>query len=400
MPAADATARSGAGPLSATGWGTLLAGAALLAAGYGYGYGEAAALGLTCLAAVVTAVVWTVPKPQLAAERRIAPRKVGRGDRADGIVTLTNTGTRTRRGLRATDMCGDQPLTMDVPVLRAGGSQELHYALPTARRGRITVGPLRLERTDPLGLARRIRSYGSADTLVVRPRICLLPVLPSGKAHHVEGPTSDTADDGSLTFHALREYVLGDDLRRVHWRSTARTGTLMVRQMVDVSLPHTTLVLDTRPGAYVSDDDFELAVDAAASIAYAAARSNFPVHVLSEAGPILHTDGSGNDADALLDRLALIGRSDRKSAASAFDGLEHHRGGGSLVVVTGTGDTDGLTALGRVRRRFDRVTMLRTGQDMAAPDAQGVSSATVDVPQLHIASLDALLAGWRWEAVR
>lgn len=400
MSGATPTARPGAGLLSATGWGTLLAGAALLGAGYGFGYGEAAALGLTCLAAVVTAVLWTLPRPQLGAERRIAPRRVGRGDPADGIVTLTNTGTRTRRGLRATDLCDGRPLTLDIPVLRAGGSQELHYALPTTRRGRITVGPLRLERTDPLGLARRIRSYGSADTLVVRPRVCLLPVLPSGKAHHVEGPTSDTADDGSLTFHALREYVLGDDLRRVHWRSTARTGTLMVRQMVDVSLPHTTLVLDTRPGAYVSDDDFELAVDAAASIAYAAARSHFPVHVLSEAGPILLTDGSGNDADALLDRLALVGRSDRASAAAAFDGLEHHRGGGSLVVVTGTGDTDGLTALGRVRRRFDRVTMLRAGQDQAAPDAQGVSSATVDVPQLHIASLDALLAGWRWEAVR
>jgi uncharacterized protein (DUF58 family) len=321
---------------------------------------------------------------------------VSRGDDADGVVTLTNSGGRTRRGLRAADRCGDVALAVDVPVLRPGQSHEVRYALPTSRRGRIPVGPLRLERTDPLGLARRVRAYGGADTLVVRPRICLLPVLPSGKAHHVEGPTSDTADDGSLTFHALREYVLGDDLRRVHWRSSARTGTLMVRQMVDVSLPHTTIVLDTRAVAYRDEDDFELAVDCAASIGYAAARSNFPVHLVSEAGALLHTDGSGGDADAVLDRLALVRPSAKESAAAAFDDLEQSRGGGSLTVVTGTGDTGGLAALGRVRRRFERVVVLRAGSQEAGP-GQGVA---VDVPQLHVAGLDALLAGWRWEAVR
>jgi uncharacterized protein (DUF58 family) len=384
--------------LSPTGWGVAVAGAVLTGAGYAFGYAEAAALGVTCLLAVVAAALWTVPKPKLTAERRIAPRKVGRGDPADGIVTLANIGTRARRGLRATDVCGDRPIAVEVPVLKPGAAHELHYALPTARRGRIPVGPLRLDRTDPLGLSRRVITYGAADTFVVRPKVCLLPVLPSGTAHHLEGPTSDTADDGSLTFHALREYVLGDDLRRVHWRSTARTGTLMVRQMVDVSLPHTTLVLDTRPTAYASDDDFELAVDCAASIGYAAARSNFPVDLRCETGFVLRTDGSGNDAEALLDRLALVQRSTQASAAAAFDGLDDHRGGGSLIVVTGTGDTEGLAALGHVRRRFDRVTMLRVGGDAAgAPDAQGVAT---DVPQMHIASLNALLAGWRWEAVR
>ncbi|MES4891773.1 DUF58 domain-containing protein [Streptomyces sp. NPDC096012] len=384
--------------LSPTGWGTAVGGVALTAAGYALGYQEAAALGVACLLAVATAVVWTLPRPELTAERRIAPRKIARGEPADGIVTLTNTGSRTRRGLRATDVCGDRPLSIDVPVLHAGQAHEVRYALPTARRGLIPVGPLRLLRTDPLGLARRVRDYGSADTLVVRPRVCPLPVLPSGKAHHIEGPTSDTADDGSLTFHALREYVLGDDLRRVHWRSTARTGTLMVRQMVDVSLPHTTVVLDSRANAYAGEDDFELAVDSTASIAHAAARSHFPVSLLSETGPILLTDGSGNDAESLLDRLALIGRSDRASVAAAFDDLDHHRGGGSLVVVTGTGDTDGLAALGRVRRRFDRVTVLRAGAD--SPTAPSLAGSGLDVPQLHIVSLDALPAVWRGEAVR
>lgn len=388
--------------LSATGWGTLAGGAVLTATGYAFGYGEAAALGATCVlaVAVAVAVLWALPAPVLGAERRITPSRVGRGDPAEGVLTLTNTGGRTRRGLRAVDRCGDRDITVDVPPLRPGAAHELRYALPTARRGRVPVGPLRLERTDPLGLARRMRPYGASDTLLVRPRICPLPVLPSGQAHHVEGPASDTADDGSLTFHALREYVLGDDLRRVHWRSTARTGTLMVRQMVDVSLPHTTLVLDTRRRAYASEDDFELAVDCAASVAYAAARSHFPVHLVSEAGPLLHTGGSGNDGEALLDGLAVVRRSDLTYLAAAFDGLENHRGGGTLVVVTGTGDTPGLSAVDRVRRRFDRVTMLRVGAEDVAAAAREVSGPGSDVPQLRVASLDELLAGWRREAVR
>ncbi|MFI5549086.1 DUF58 domain-containing protein [Streptomyces sp. NPDC051738] len=384
--------------LSATGWGTLAGGAALTAVGYGLGYGEAAALGVTCVLAVGVAVLWALPAPVLVAERRIAPNRVGRGDPAEGVVTLTNSGSRTRRGLRAVDRCGDRDIAVDVPPLAPGTAHELRYELPTTRRGRVLVGPLRLERTDPLGLARRMRPYGDADTLLVRPRICPLPVLPSGQTHHVEGPVSDTADDGSLTFHTLREYVLGDDLRRVHWRSTARTGTLMVRQMVDVSLPHTTLVLDTRQRAYASEDDFELAVDCAASIAYAAARSHFPVRLVGETGAVLRTEGSGSDGEALLDGLAVVRRSDLTSVAAAFDGLENHRGGGALVVVTGTGDTRGLGAVDRVRRRFDRVTMLRVGADDAATDE--VSGPGSDVRQLYVASLDELLAGWRGEAVR
>ncbi|MGC9538343.1 DUF58 domain-containing protein [Streptomyces sp. UG1] len=383
--------------LSATGWGTLVGGVVLTATGYVLGYGEAAALGTACLLAVAVAVLWALPAPALGTERRIAPSRVSRGDPAEGVVTITNTGGRTRRGLRAVDRCGERDIAVEVPPLRPGTSHEVRYPLPTARRGRVPVGPLRLERTDPLGLARRMRPYDAADTLLVRPRICPLPVLPSGQAHHVEGPASDSADDGTLTFHALREYVLGDDLRRVHWRSTARTGTLMVRQMVDVSLPHTALVLDTRRRAYASEDDFELAVDCAASIAYAAARSHFPVHLTSEAGALLHTDGSGQDGEALLDALAVVRRSELMSVAAAFDGLESHHGSGALVVVTGTGDTRGLGAVDRVRRRFDRATMVRVGAGATEATPAGAGS---DVPQVRVTSLDELLAGWRREATR
>jgi uncharacterized protein (DUF58 family) len=382
--------------LSTTGWGTATGGAALTGVGYALGYGEAAALGATCLLAVAAALLWTLPGPRLSAERRGVPRKVSRGEPVEGVVLLTNAGRRARQGLRVTDRCGDREITVAVPPLRAGAVHELRYPLPTARRGRVPVGPLRLERVDPLGLVRRTHAHGTTDTLLVRPRIRPLPVLPSGRAHDREAPASDTADDGSLTFHALREYVSGDDLRRVHWRSTARAGKLIVRQVADVALPPAAIVLDTRECAYAGEDDFELAVDCAASLAYAAARSRLPVHLVGAAGTILRTEGSGPDGEALLDRLALVARSDLTSVARASDALAHPHGGWALIMVTGTRATQALGALGRVLRRFDRVTVLRAGAGTAA--TPGVSGS--GIRQLRITSLDELPAAWHRAAVR
>lgn len=119
----------------------------------------------------------------------------------------------------------------------------------------------------------------------LRPPQNRAPAGPPGRPDApLEGPTSDTADDGTLTFHSLREYVLGDDLRRVHWRSTARSGRLMVRRMIDVSLPTTTVVLDTSRDSYRDPEAFETAVDVAASVAGAAVLNHFPIRILTSAG--------------------------------------------------------------------------------------------------------------------
>jgi uncharacterized protein (DUF58 family) len=398
--------------LAPSGRGVLGAGVALYGAGWALGYPEAVVLGFACLLAVAGAVAWTLPRPRLAVQRSVIPRKVSRGDVAEGVVTLVNEGRRIRRGLRATDVCGDETVTVDVPAMTSGASHQVRYRLPTARRGEIPVGPLRLVRTDPLGLGRRVQQYGALDTLLVRPRTAALPLLPSGKAHHVEGPTSSQADDGTITFHALREYVLGDDLRRVHWRSTARTGTLMVRQMVDVSLPHTTIVLDTRPAAYPAEapteeypragEPFELAVDTAASIAVAAAGSNFPVNLVTGGGHLIATEGSANDSGTLLDRLAIVTPTPDGSLAQAFDAVAHGRPGGSLIVVTGVGDASGLGRVSTVRRRFERIVLVRVGRDGGAAGAAGADGSSVpgDVPLLPVNSLEDLVSRWRWESVR
>ncbi|MFC4051802.1 DUF58 domain-containing protein [Actinomadura syzygii] len=369
--------------LTPLGWGTAAGSVLLYAAGWWLGYPEPAMLAVAGLAAVGAAALWTLPRPKLDVRRDIAPAKVERGEPAVGVVHVTNRG-RAARGVSAHDAAGAESVAVDVPRLRPGGTRSVTYRLPTDRRGEIPVGPLRLVRADPLRLARRVREYGEPRVLLVRPKTVRLPLLPSGRAHHLEGPTSDRSPAGTATFHALREYVIGDELRHIHWKSSARTGTLMVRQLVDASLPTTTVVLEARPDAWAEPDDFELAVDAAASVAVGAAAANFPVRVLTGDGPLADTRGGPDDVEALLDRLTAV--APKEGPRSAVDALRRVRAGGSLVVVA-----SGTAELGRiasVRSRFDRVVVLRVRPS-------GPASAPPGVHVIDLADLDGLAESWR-----
>ncbi|PZG42609.1 hypothetical protein C1I98_19595 [Spongiactinospora gelatinilytica] len=121
-------------------------------------------------------------------------------------------------------------------------------------------------------------------------------------------------------------------MRHVHWRSSARTGTLMVRQLVDASLPGTTVVLDTREGAYASAQLFETAVDAAASVAVAAAGAGFPVKVVTGRGLLAEVKGGPADAKAILDRLATV----TPGESGVTEAVRLARGGGALVLCSCT----------------------------------------------------------------
>lgn len=369
--------------LTRLGWGIAVASVAVYAAGAWLGYPEAVVLAAGGVLAVVTALLWTLPRPRLTVRREISPLKVARGEAARGVLRVTNTGRLRRAGMRAHDACGTGTIEVEVPGLRPGRTESVTYALPTDRRGEIPVGPLRLLRADPFGLARRVREYGERQTLLVRPRTVALPLMPSGRNHHLEGPTTDTAPAGTVTFHALREYVVGDDLRHIHWRSSARTGTLMVRQLVDASLPQTTIVIDTNVDAYPDPDDFELAVDAAASVAAGAAAASFPVRVLTGDGPLVETKGGAHDIELILDRLARL--SAHTVPHEALDVARRVRAGGSLVVLTGARGQ--ISRAGTLRRRFDRVVCVRVRPEAPGPGLAGIAL-------IEMANLDELRAAW------
>ncbi|REE94998.1 DUF58 domain-containing protein [Thermomonospora umbrina] len=377
------------GLLTPLGWGTAAGSVLLYLAGWWLGYPEPAALGLAGLVAVALGLVWTLPGPRLDVDREIAPTKVARGEPAVGVLHVTNRGRTIRAGLAARDVAGSTAVGVDVPRLRPGGKRTVTYRLPTDRRGEIPVGPLRLVRADPMQLARRVREYGTPRTLLVRPRTVPLPLLPSGRAHHLEGPTSDRAPAGTATFHSLREYVRGDEMRHVHWKSTARTGTLMVRQLVDASLPTTTVVIESRPEAWPDGDDFELAVDAAASVAVGACNANFPVRILTGSGVVADTRGGPEDAEAVLDRLTAV--TPAEGPQTPADVVRRVRPGGSLVVVA-PGDTD-LSRIATVRGRFDRVAVLRVRP-------RGPAAVPPGLTVLDFGDLDELAGAWRRELRR
>lgn len=364
-------------------------------AGWFLGYPELAVLGVGASLALVAAWLRLARPVRLRAYRDIAPTRVPRGDPALGVLTCVHVGRWALGPVRAADRCGAGEVVIELPPLRAGGSYTTSYALPTRRRGHIPVGPLRLTATDPLGLVRRAHTYGSELTLSVQPRVVPLTALPSGRVASPEGPRSDRAAGGTVTFHALRLYVFGDDLRHIHWRTTARTNTLMVRQLIDTSLPRTIVVLDTRSAAYRTAEDFELAVDVTASVALAAAGLGFPVSVLGGAGHLSSMDGRRGQVAELLDRLALIGTASPSPAgpttglSEALAAARPGRGGGALAVVTGGGGTADLPRIAAAHRDYDRTVVVRVGTELP-PLPASLPLVVVDGPDL-----DAFAVAWR-----
>src|SRR5258705_483069 len=171
-----------------------------------------------------------------------------------------------------------------MPTVRGGIPARTGYDLPTDRRGLLSVGPLWVGRRDLFGLCGTDRPIGQTARLLVRPRWHPLRGVPLGVSPSLEG-VADAALHGSITFHSLREYQLGDDLRQVHWRTSARVGTLMVREHIDTALPRLLLLVDDRAESYLDDADaVEEAIEAGASILVAAGQAGLPVSLRLASG--------------------------------------------------------------------------------------------------------------------
>ncbi|WP_292810238.1 DUF58 domain-containing protein [Microbacterium sp.] len=196
------------------------------------------------------------------------------GERAVGALTLTNGGDRAILPSRVVLPVGSGRGTFDVPRLSAGESREELFTIPTTARGVLAVGPVSVLRGDPLGLFERVHNRERAVQLYVHPRTTGLDGLSLGHLRDLEGlPASDLSPD-DVSFHALREYQPGDDRRHVHWRSSARTGTLMVRQYEETRRSHFVVGLSVRPGDYRDADEFELAISVAGSVGLRAFRDS------------------------------------------------------------------------------------------------------------------------------
>lgn len=278
--------------LTDRGKGLLVAAVVLWAVGRMFGVRELAMAAVAVLVLVVVAVVYTVlASANLTARRSVQPSRLFFG--ADGAVEvrLRNVGRIPTATLQVHDTVPaaltDSARFVLSPV-RAHGQVTLRYRLAGRQRGRFAIGPLEVRLRDPFGIAARGHRFGSIDHAIVYPAVWRLPAgLPLGGIIGAGGEGRPRLIASGDELANVREYVRGDDLRKVHWRSTAHRGKVMVRQDEAPQNPRATVVLDARPDVHHGSGphaSFEMAVSAAASATYHVSERGYAATLLT--GPV------------------------------------------------------------------------------------------------------------------
>ena len=351
--------------MTARGWALLVGGAGLLAWGWLAGWPELTALGAASMALVVLALMVVGPAPRAALQLPDSSTRVVRGESA--TVRLSVTGSHRRGWLRVADGPIASPrATYAVPRK----SDTLKLALDTSRRGEWPIGPYSLVHGDPWGIRRRVVSVVSGGTVTVLPRVH--PVHRSMLSTETFAETElSSRRAGDQHFHALRDYVLGDEPRMVHWRSSARAGRLVVRQHVAAATTGTAIVLDTDASAYGSDEQFgsgwveerfEEAVEVAASLVSSQVSGTEQVQLVTTslgATPVVAPSGS---VARLLDQLAVVEPVPPvETMPEELAAVVKRARAAHVLVVTGTPSQRTLTAVRRISRGGVRVSVVRVG---------------------------------------
>ncbi len=341
---------------------------ALFTAGWLLRYGPLVIIGAVLATALVAAVVLVSQRPSLDVQRRVVPDRVTAGQDAVAHLRITNDGRRILRDGVALERFGDGLIPLTIPQLQPGQSVESIERLPTDRRGVFQVGPLVINRSDPFGLVRKGDWKASSATLWVHPLLHDVAAFPSGLARDLDGPSSGEAPEGGVAFQNLREYVVGDDRRLIHWRSSARLNKLMVRHNVDSHQPRSLIVLDTRADVYTGEG-FEDAIRAAASLTTSSRKGRFPFKVVTTCG---RTYDQSFPHSHLMDEFAGLAASTNASTLPELvTTMARSQTGFSAAVITGTNSVDELSYLGRLSSMFDAVTICRLGPHTDAVELPG-----------------------------
>ncbi|MGW8887715.1 DUF58 domain-containing protein [Streptomyces sp. NPDC055749] len=360
--------RAALGGLTTRGRSFLAAGVAAAVCAYALGQGDLLRVGL--LLAVLPLICVTVlyrTRYRVTGSRWLSPSRVPAGAEARVHLRMDNI-SRLPTGLlmlqdRVPYVLGPRPRFV-LDRVEAGGRREVSYRVRSDLRGRYPLGPLQLRLSDPFGMCELTRSFSAYDTLTVIPRTESLPTL------RLAGEASGYGDGRQRSLALAGEddviprgYRHGDDLRRVHWRSTARYGELMVRREEQPQRARCTVLLDTRRVAYQGagpDSAFEWAVSGAASALVHMLERGFAVRLLTDDGNSVPGEGSdgfagstqesADSAGLMMDTLAVVDHSDGGGLSRAYDVL---RGGneGLLIAFFGDLDEEQVAVASRMRQR-------------------------------------------------
>ena len=290
----------------------------------------------------------------------LAVRNVGR--RRSPVVVVRDPFDRGRRWARFL-----------LAPLQPGETARAAYRLPTERRGVFEIGPLAVHLRDPFGLANNVADAAPATRLTVYPKVVPIDPLPRTVGHdpHAGADHPTAIGRGGEDFYALREYQMGDDLRRVHWKSTARTGELMIRQDEMPWQGRATVVLDLRLAAHDAAS-LERAVSAAASVVSVCWQQRSRIRLVATDGRDSGFAADHTHVDAILEYLATADVHKGGALVSLIEKLRRDGNGGAMAVITTAAASDSdLAAVGRLRGRFGAVSMVVVEGDGRGPARPG-----------------------------
>ncbi len=294
------------------------------------------------------ALLFTIGKPRYAVNLELTQNRVVVGEPASGAITVWNSSNRRTMPSRLDLPIGTGSASFSVKSLGIAKYQREEFEIPTKKRQVVLVGPAKSVQGDPFYLTGRETEWTQVEELFVHPRTVMIPGRHSGFIHDLEGFASRNLTSSDMSFHALREYVPGDDRRQVHWKSSAKLGQLMVRQYEQSLQSRVVVALDLTETSYLGEDDFEDAVSAVGSFVLQCYREDNPVTMMtsSEVFPTLNAMRS-------LDQLSGVDKAKGRGILDLAEDIKQYDPSVSVVfLVTGAG-----IPLREVRRACDSFSL-------------------------------------------
>ncbi|GAA1769287.1 DUF58 domain-containing protein [Nocardioides hankookensis] len=307
---------------------------------------------------LITVALLARNRYRLTLVRTVTPQLVAAGQPARVTLTLANDGLAPNGVLLLEDqvpyVLGTRPRFV-LEGISQGWRHSVSYQVRSDVRGRFEIGPMSVRVSDPFGLVELGRTFRTTVPLTVTPRTVPLAHIPLGGAWTGSGDNRPRAfATGSAEDVTVREYRQGDDLRRVHWRSSAKLGELMVRREEQPWQSRATLFLDNRTIAHRGQgiaSSLEAAVSAAASIAVHLTHRGFAVRLVTatgeEAGSAWHVRGADLNTGPLLESLAVVQPVGQPRLDTSWLGEGAH--GGLTVAVFGAVEATDLPVLRRMQ---------------------------------------------------
>jgi len=378
--------------LTRQGWLVTLGAGVLIFAGRVLGVLELFILGASAAALVLYSMVAVaLARLKLEVERTVTPPRVYAGSPSRVELSVRNDGNRTTPVVRMFDpVTGTRGADLLLGPLEPGVTARAAYRLPTEKRGIVRIGSLDVIVTDPFGVASSATTAAPISELTVFPWVDEIVPVPhtTGDDPHAGADHPSALGRSGEDFYALRPYVVGDDLRRVHWKSTARRDELMVRQDELPWQGRVTVLLDVRRSGH-TEESLELAVSAVASVVTASWRRRDLIRLITTDGTDLGFAAGTPHVEAIMEFLATVPPSSGGTLRGTIEALGAAARGGSIVAVVGSVVETEVAALARLRGQIGSVTIVHFDPscwDANAPSvpggrvAPGTIRATRDCP--------------------